>query len=180
MSRTLVQLWQNLFSRALDLSFERNLKPAYSAREAEGTLLLHNYASIDFHSWKHSFGGVNIVLINLMTIATLTAFDWLILEKCLHLHSLSLSPSLLFFGSLSGIIPLAYVIGQAVASISTQSSMGTSAAVNAMFSTIFEVIFYCVALRQGKSELVQGCIIGSILAGVLFLPGLSMCFGALK
>jgi Ca2+:H+ antiporter len=58
--------------------------------------------------------------------------------------------------------------------------MGTSAAVNAMFSTIFEVIFYCVALRQGKSELVQGCIIGSILAGVLFLPGLSMCFGALK
>ncbi|SPJ87045.1 uncharacterized protein FTOL_12070 [Fusarium torulosum] len=167
-------------SRALGLSFECHSKTASSASAAEGTLLFYNYVFIDIKSWKHSFGGVNIVLINLMTIATLTTFDWLILMKCFHLHSLSLSPSLLFFGSLSGIIPLAYVIGQAVASISTQSSMGTSAAVNAMFSTIFEVIFYCVALRQGKSELVQGCIIGSILAGVLFLPGLSMCFGALK
>jgi Ca2+:H+ antiporter len=180
MARMLVRLLRNLRSRALDLSFECNSKTATSGAAAEGTLLFYNYVFIDIKSWKHSFGGVNIVLINLMTIATLTTFDWLILMKCFHLHSLSLSPSLLFFGSLSGIIPLAYVIGQAVASISTQSSMGTSAAVNAMFSTIFEVIFYCVALRQGKSELVQGCIIGSILAGVLFLPGLSMCFGALK
>ncbi|WZH49951.1 Sodium/calcium exchanger protein-domain-containing protein [Fusarium acuminatum] len=180
MSRMLVRLLRSLQTRALDLSFEHNSKTASSAAAEEGTLLFYNYVFIDIRSWKHSFGGVNIVLINLMTIATLTAFNWLILIKCFHLHSLGLLPSLLFFGSLSGIIPLAYVIGQAVASISTQSSMGTSAAVNAMFSTIFEVIFYCVALRQGKSELVQGCIIGSILAGVLFLPGLSMCCGALK
>ncbi|KAI6754562.1 hypothetical protein HG530_012314 [Fusarium avenaceum] len=180
MARMLVRLLRNLDSRALHLSFECNSKITSSAGAEEGKLLLYNHMFIDIKSWKYSFGGVNIVLINLMTIATLTTFDWLILVKCFHLHSLGISPSLLFFGSLSGIIPLAYVIGQAVASISTQSSMGTSAAVNAMFSTIFEVIFYCVALRQGKSELVQGCIIGSILAGVLFLPGLSMCFGALK
>ncbi|KAF4988120.1 hypothetical protein FGRMN_9950 [Fusarium graminum] len=166
--------------RALDLSFERSSNTSLWATETQWIVLLYNYTSIDINSWKYSFGGVNIVLINLITIATLTGFDWLILLKCLHLHSLSLSPSMFFFGSLLGIIPLAYVIGQAVASISTQSSMGISAAVNALFSTIFEVVFYCVALSQGKSELVEGCIIGSVLAGVLFLPGLSMCFGALK
>lgn len=45
--------------------------------------------------------------------------------------------------SLVGIVPLAYFIGQAVASISAQSSMGMGAAINAFFSTIVEV-FYIV------------------------------------
>ncbi|GKU05813.1 unnamed protein product [Fusarium langsethiae] len=180
MAQMLVRLSRNLRSSTLDLSFEHDSSPILSTTETQSMVLLYNHAFIDIDSWKYSFGGVNILLINLMAIATLTGFDWLILMRCLHLHSLSLSPSMLFFGSLLGIIPLAYAIGQAVASISTQSSMGISAAVNAMFSTVFEVIFYCVALKQGKSELVEGCIIGSILAGVLFLPGLSMCFGAFK
>ncbi|RGP70927.1 ynl321w vnx1 calcium h+ antiporter localized to the endoplasmic reticulum membrane [Fusarium sporotrichioides] len=180
MAQMLVRLSRNLRSSTLDLSFKHDSSPILSTTETQSMVLLYNHAFIDVDSWKYSFGGVNILLINLMAIATLTGFDWLILMRCLHLHSLSLSPSMLFFGSLLGIIPLAYAIGQAVASISTQSSMGISAAVNAMFSTVFEVIFYCVALKQGKSKLVEGCIIGSILAGVLFLPGLSMCFGALK
>ncbi|CZR44997.1 uncharacterized protein FPRO_14749 [Fusarium proliferatum ET1] len=88
--------------------------------------------------------------------------------------------SMFFLGSFLGIIPLVYIIGQVVASISTQSSMGISAALNAMFSTIFEVVFYCVAIGCRKGKLVEGCIIRSILAGVLFLPGISMCFGALR
>ncbi|KAL8868436.1 MAG: hypothetical protein Q9174_004995 [Haloplaca sp. 1 TL-2023] len=58
--------------------------------------------------------------------------------------------------------------------------MGVGAAINAFFSTVVEVFLYCVALKQGKGRLVEGSIIGSIFAGILFLPGLSMCFGALK
>jgi Ca2+:H+ antiporter len=87
---------------------------------------------------------------------------------------------LLFTLALLSIIPLAYFIGQAVASISAQSSMGVGATINAFFSTVVEVFLYCVALKQGKAQLVEGSIIGSIFAGILFLPGLSMCFGALK
>ncbi|EDN96717.1 hypothetical protein SS1G_01643 [Sclerotinia sclerotiorum 1980 UF-70] len=82
--------------------------------------------------------------------------------------------------ALLSIIPLAYFIGQAVASISAQSSMGLGAAINAFFSTLVEVFLYCIALNQGKGQLVEGSIIGSIFAGILFLPGLSMCFGAIK
>ncbi|KAH7244960.1 Sodium/calcium exchanger protein-domain-containing protein [Fusarium solani] len=127
----------------------------------------------------HLLRGNSIFLIDLMGIALIITLNWLI-QKLLHVHTFTLPLSLLFPASLLGIIPLAYFIGQAVASISAQSSMGVSAVVNAFFSTIFEVLFYCVALKQGKSRLVEGCIIGSIFAGVLFLPGLSMCFGALK
>lgn len=58
--------------------------------------------------------------------------------------------------------------------------MGVGAAINAFFSTVVEVYLYCVALNEGKSRLVEGSLIGTVFAGVLFLPGLSMCFGAVK
>ncbi|KAJ4027496.1 hypothetical protein NW758_014100 [Fusarium oxysporum] len=179
-ARMLVRLLRIVRSYALQISFARRSKSTLSTIEAQHTVLIYSPKFVDPSSWKQSFGGVNIVLINLMVIAILTAFDWLVVFQLFHSHSMILSLSMFFLGSLLGIIPLVYVIGQAVASISTQSSMGTSAVVNALFSTIFEVIFYCVALKHGKGELVESCIIGSILAGVLFLPGLSMCFGALK
>lgn len=106
--------------------------------------------------------------------------DWFILEQALGLKIWLTSPALLFSLALLSVVPLAYFIGQAVASISAQSSMGMGAAVNAFFSTIVEVYLYCVALNEGKGKLVEGSIIGSIFAGILFLPGLSMCFGAIK
>ena len=36
-----------------------------------------------------------------------------------------------------------------------------------------------IGLSDRKAQLVEGSIIGSIFAGILFLPGLSMCFGAI-
>lgn len=106
--------------------------------------------------------------------------DYHFLGKFLGMQSWLTHPGLIFTLALFSIIPLAYFIGQAVASISAQSSMGLGAAINAFFSTIVEVYLYCVALTEGKAQLVEGSIIGSIFAGVLFLPGLSMCFGAIK
>lgn len=88
------------------------------------------------------------------------------------------SSALIFLLSLLSIIPLAYFIGQAVASISAQSSIGMGAAINAFFGSIVEVFLYCVALNQGKGLLVEGSVVGSILAGILLMPGLSMLGGA--
>lgn len=53
------------------------------------------------------------------------------------------------------------------------------AAINAFFGSIVEVFLYCVALNQGKGLLVEGSVVGSILAGILLMPGLSMLGGAL-
>lgn len=68
----------------------------------------------------------------------------------------------------------------AVASISAQSSIGMGAVINATFGSVIEVILYSIALTQGKGHLVEGSIVGSLLAGVLLMPGMSMCSGALR
>ncbi|KAF5001493.1 hypothetical protein FDECE_10931 [Fusarium decemcellulare] len=180
MAKTTTHLLRHLQCHPLDLSFDSDGHSAPSADEQESKVLLCTYSAVGFRYWRYSIAGNSVFLIDLMVISLLIVLNWLVLQKLMHIHTFDLPPTLLFPACLAGIIPLAYFIGQAVASISAQSSMGLSAVVNAVFSTIFEVMFYCIALKQGKSRLVEGCIIGSIFAGVLFLPGLSMCFGALK
>ncbi|RTE70064.1 hypothetical protein BHE90_015547 [Fusarium euwallaceae] len=180
MAKTCMHLVRHLRLCPLALSFDSNAHSTRSDEGQEPRVLLCTYSAVGFQYWRYSIGGNSIFLIDLMGIALIIIFNWLVLQKLLHIHTFTLPPGLLFPASLLGIIPLAYFIGKAVASISAQSSMGVSAVVNAFFSTVFEVLFYCVALKQGKSRLVEGCIIGSIFVGVLFLPGLSMCFGALK
>jgi Ca2+:H+ antiporter len=54
------------------------------------------------------------------------------------------------------------------------------AVINATFGSVIEVILYGIALTQGKGRLVEGSIVGSILAGVLLMPGASMVSGAFK
>ena len=68
----------------------------------------------------------------------------------------------------------------AVASISAQSSIGMGAVINATFGSIIEIILYGIALTQGKGQLVEGSIVGSLLAGVLLMPGVSMISGAFR
>ncbi|RSM18464.1 hypothetical protein CDV31_002599 [Fusarium ambrosium] len=157
MAKTCMHLIHHLRLCPLALSFDSN---AHSTRSDEGQepgVLLCTYSAVGFRYWRYSIGGNSIFLIELMGIALIIIFNWLVLQKLLHIYTFTLPPGLLFPPSLLGIIPLAYFIGKAVALILAQSSMG-----------------------QGKSRLVEGCIIGSVFAGVLFLPGLSMCFGALK
>ncbi|CAG8794817.1 1043_t:CDS:2, partial [Racocetra fulgida] len=86
----------------------------------------------------------------------------------------------IFAISLVSVVPLSYFIGMAVASISAQSSAGLGAVVNATFGSIIEIILYSIALTLGEGKLAEGSIIGSLLCGVLLLPGLSMISGGLK
>ena len=144
------------------------------------SILLCTYRAVGTKYWKYTIDGTNIILINLLGVVVFVIFDYWVLDVVLHLNSGLTHPAFIFTMALFSIIPLAYFIGQAVASISAQSSMGLGAAINAFFSTVVEVFLYCVALNQGKGKLVEGSIIGSIFAGILFLPGLSMCFGAIK
>ncbi|KAG5518579.1 hypothetical protein PMAC_002975 [Pneumocystis sp. 'macacae'] len=96
-----------------------------------------------------------------------------------HNHFIT-SSATIFVLSLLSIVSLSYLVGMAVASISAQSSIGMGAAINAFFGSVVEVYLYCIALNQGKARLVEGSIVGSVLAGVLLMPGLSMCAGAIR
>jgi Ca2+:H+ antiporter len=153
----------------------------------KSTVLLCVYRGIGWNYYKYTVGGVNIFFINLLPFVFFVIFDGFVLlplaERTEHVPAILAfltSQSLIFIMSLASVIPLSYFIGMAVASISAQSSIGMGAVINATFGSIIEVILYSIALTQGKGHLVEGSIVGSLLAGVLLMPGTSMCVGALR
>jgi Ca2+:H+ antiporter len=179
MARVVSILFSHLRRHPLALSFHPDASYARGST-SPSSVLLCTYRAVGIKYWKYTVDGTNVFLINLLGIVAFVIVDYFVLDKALGLKIWLTNPALLFSLALLSVVPLAYFIGQAVASISAQSSMGMGAAVNAFFSTIVEVYLYCVALNEGKGKLVEGSIIGSIFAGILFLPGLSMCFGAIK
>ena len=181
MGRVTMLLFSHLRRHPLALSFHSDA--VYSrgpSTSPSSSILLCTYRAVGLKYWKYTVDGTNIFLINLIGVVLFAIFDYWVLDVALGLDNWLVHPGFVFALALFSVIPLAYFIGQAVASISAQSSMGLGAAINAFFSTVVEVFLYCVALQQGKGKLVEGSIIGSIFAGILFLPGLSMCFGAIN
>lgn len=173
-------LFYHLRRHPLALSFQADTTYSRGSSDSNSSILLCTYRAVGSKYWKYTIDGTNIFLINLMSVVFFVIFDYWVLAEWMELSIFITHPAFLFIGALFSIIPLAYFIGQAVASISAQSSMGVGAAINAFFSTLVEVFLYCVALNEGKGQLVEGSIIGSIFAGILVLPGLSMLFGATK
>jgi hypothetical protein len=134
--------------------------------------------------------GVNILFINLIPIVFPVILDGMHLlpwvegreatGKPVSAFIAFLASRALIFLCLASVISLSYFIGMAVASISAQSSIGMNTVINATFGSIIETILYAIALKEGKGRLVEGSIIGSLLAGVLLMPGMSMCGGAVR
>ncbi len=180
MGRVTLLLFYHLRKHPLALSFHSDSAPIRSPGSPPSSILLCTYRAAGTQYWKYTVDGTNIFLINLLGIVAFVIFDYFVLSVALGLRIPLTNPGFVFVLAIFSIVPLAYFIGQAVASISAQSSMGVGATINAFFSTVVEVFLYCVALKEGKAQLVEGSIIGSVFAGILFLPGISMCFGALK
>lgn len=149
-------------------------------------ILLCTYRAVGLQYYKYTVGGVNILFVNLVPLVFFVILDFFFLAPYVERHNIGGLPATLsgkgfiFLMSLASVIPLSYFIGMAVASISAQSSIGMGAVINATFGSIIEIILYAIALTQEKAPLVEGSIIGSILAGVLLMPGLSMCSGATR
>lgn len=158
---------------------------------ANSTVLLCVYHAVGLRYFKYTVGGVNIIFVNLLPLVFFVIFDGFVILPFVEkseaagkhvpaLVALIASRAAIFLMSLASVIPLSYFIGMAVASISAQSSIGMGAVINATFGSVIEVMLYCIALSQGKGHLVEGSIVGSLLAGVLLMPGVSMCAGAFK
>lgn len=155
------------------------------------TVLLCIYRATGWQYYKYTIGGVNIIFINLVPVIFLVILDGMILLPWVEGREGSgkhvpaflaflASRALIFILCLASVIPLSYFIGMAVASISAQSSIGMGAVINATFGSIIEILLYSIALLEGKGRLVEGSIVGSLLAGVLLMPGMSMCGGAVR
>lgn len=179
------------------MSTPMRVKPRLSAGQdapsgvPSSKVLLCIYRAVGWKFYKYTIGGVNIIFINLLPIVFFVIFDgWFIYpiveelertgEPVPAILALLGSRLLIFLLSLLSVIPLSYFIGMAVASISAQSSIGMGAVINATFGSIIEILLYAFALTEGKGRLVEGSIVGSILAGVLLMPGLSMISVAVR
>jgi len=161
----------------------------HTSSKADSTVILCIYRAAGLRYFKYTVGGVNILFVNLLPLVFFVIFDAFVLMPLLekkehHGEHVGLflgfiaSQGVIFALSLASVIPLSYFIGMAVASISAQSSIGMGAVINATFGSIIEIILYGIALTRGKGLLVEGSIVGSILAGVLLMPGASMVSGA--
>ena len=177
MSKISFLLFTHLRRHPLSLSFHSDLNTARQAG-SEATVLACTHRSMGFQYYKYTVDGINIFFVNLMALVFLTIFDEYVLHPWVGNNFFLTSSALIFSMALVSIIPLAYFIGMAVASISAQSSMGMGAAINAFFGSIVEVFLYSVALSQGKARLTEGSVVGSIFAGCLLMPGCSMMAGA--
>ncbi|KAG1429238.1 hypothetical protein G6F58_000136 [Rhizopus delemar] len=170
-------LVRHLRRHPLSLRFRSNNVPVGAHHPT--VILLCTYQAFGWQYYKYTYDGINIMFINLLPLVFFVIFDDYVLKEHLP-DSFITSPHLIFGLSLASVIPLSYFIGMGVSSISAQSSMGLGAVINATFGSIIEIILYGAALMAGKSSLVEGSLIGSILAGVLLMPGCSMISGAVK
>ncbi|KAK4047479.1 hypothetical protein OIV83_005391 [Microbotryomycetes sp. JL201] len=151
-----------------------------------GKILLCTYRAAGFQYYKYTIDGVNIMFINLLGVVVFVILDFFLLAPYVKRHGVHglfgslASEGFMFSCALLSIIPLSYFIGMAVASISAQSSIGMGAVINASFGSMIEIVLYGAGLMEGKGNLVEGSVVGSILAGVLLMPGVSMIGGAMR
>ncbi|KAI8603071.1 Sodium/calcium exchanger protein-domain-containing protein [Dissophora ornata] len=168
----------HLREHPLRLHFKRGSSLTLSSQHSE--ILLCTYDAIGLQYYKYTYDGTNIIFINLLPVVFFTILDEYVLTHVLGHNSVLTSPQVIFSLGLASVIPLSYFIGMAVSSISAQSSLGMGAVINATFGSIIEIILYSVALTQGKGLITEGALIGSFLAGLLLMPGVSMMSGAVK
>ncbi|KAJ2480872.1 hypothetical protein EV174_003611 [Coemansia sp. RSA 2320] len=144
------------------------------------TVLLCTNEAMGWYYYKYTVDGVNILFYNMLSVAVFVLVAAFVIAPLTNHRHFLVQPGVLFPLCLVSTIPLAYFIGQAVSSISAQSSLGMGAVINATFGSIVEVILYSIALTQGKARLVEGALIGSLLAGLMLMPGTSMIAGGIK
>jgi Ca2+:H+ antiporter len=96
------------------------------------------------------------------------------------LDVLHLPPLLIFLVAGLGILPLAALIGVAVERIAEHTGERIGGLLFATFGNATELIIGILALSQGLVQVVRASIIGSIIANVLLVLGVSVCVGGFK
>ncbi|KAF8926765.1 vacuolar calcium ion transporter [Dissophora ornata] len=78
------------------------------------------------------------------------------------------------------IVPLAKLLGYATEEISLRIGQNLGALLNASFGNAVELILSIIALKEGKIDVVQASVLGSVLSNLLLVLGCCFFFGGLK
>jgi Ca2+:H+ antiporter len=139
-------------------------------------VLLFSLSSISLMHRRYTVFGMSIVLVNMLSLAALAiCFGYVMPDGFVEENSVAV-----FLTCLLACIPLAYVIGEAVARVAARTSSAVGAVLNATFGSIIELILYVSAVRNGLNTVVQQAVTGSLLGTMLLMPGLAMMAGGLK
>jgi Ca2+:H+ antiporter len=164
-----------LWERPFDVRV-RNVEQNTKGRE-----VLHVTQSGGSVTWcKYSVGGANLFVLNMLVVVlAVTIIPYLLPHESLRTPIASV---VFITIALSTIIPLGYLIVQAIASISAQTNFALGAVLNAFFGTIIEVILYAGAMDKPDtgSELVCQGIVGALLCALIMIPGLCMIIGGIR
>ena len=152
------------------------LQISFTKSHPSSEILLCTYSAFGLQYYKYTYDGINIIFINLLVFVAFALLDGYVIAPRFGEEGIA-HPMVVFALCLISVIPLAYFIGMSVASISSQSSLGLGAVINATFGSIVEIILYCLMIMEHKGILVEGAIIGSFIGTLLLLPGVSMIAG---
>ncbi|KAL9648142.1 hypothetical protein ABK040_007507 [Willaertia magna] len=160
-----------LYSDIITIDVSNQFPPRVGA-----DILLCTYQASNINYYNYSVFGLNVILVNMLPFSIISiilgySFGHDFVQK----YALGIFP----FCMLST-IPLAYLIGKAIAAISVQTNYVIGALLNATFGSIIELILYFLALWKGLHDVVVTSVTGAILATTLFVPGLAMIFGGIK
>ena len=153
---------------------------------SEHDVVLCTYQAFSRYYVKYTVDGMNVIMFNMFFLVIIAlvfnySIDYMPVSK-------QAGHWIKFLISVSGVIPLAYYIGMAIASISAQSTYAVGAVLNATFGSIVEITLYIATLVHGKSQntlkctqsIVKNSLTGSLLLTMLLLPGLCMIVGGIK
>jgi Ca2+:H+ antiporter len=85
-----------------------------------------------------------------------------------------------FFASALGIVPLAWILGEATEELAAYTGPRVGGLLNATLGNAAELIITIFAIREGLLELVKASITGSILGNILLVLGASVLLGGLR
>ena len=95
-------------------------------------------------------------------------------------YAVGINPNVVFALNAIAVIPLAGLLTFATECLAHRLSPTIAALLNVSFGNSVELIIFIIALVQNQIRIVQASLIGSVLANLLLILGMSMTLGGLK
>lgn len=122
--------------------------------------IIDNINTIIFRSW------INILLV--------------FVPAGIAVHFAGINPNIVFALNAIAVIPLAGLLTFATECVAHRVGPTLGALMNVSFGNAVELIIFIIALVKNEIRIVQASLIGSILANLLLILGMSMTIGGLK
>lgn len=95
-------------------------------------------------------------------------------------HLAAINPNAVFALNAVAIIPLAGLLTLATEAIAVRIGPTFGALINVSLGNLVEVVIFIIALVKNKVRIVQASLVGSVLANMLLVLGVSMVVGGLR